>query len=355
MRAADVERDPHAPGDDVDHPRLDLDLADRRDRPVAGLPRQPLELERDLGGDRQRVDAHVHRRRARVVVAAGDLDVAVDVARDRLDHADLLGRVLEHPALLDVALHPGADVVEHAGRLLPAHGLVAGLLGVLEERPPVVDRPEALAQVGLLHAVRADAAAEEHLAEAGALLLEEGDQPQRQLEPVLGGQPADLEGDHHAERPVPRPAVAVGVAVRAEGEDGGAGRHVLGDERADRVLPRVEAELAEPGDEPVERGAVLRRVGVAADRALRARVGGAGEVGDGVRDPPPRALAVDREVGLRDRHQAAAGAAAGAASVVGGRSTKRPWPGCVRISPRSKTTVPRHSVVRTLPATTSPS
>jgi hypothetical protein len=64
-------------------------------------------------------------------------------------------------------------------------GLVAGLLGVLPEAAPVVDRPEGRAQLLLRYPLGDDSAAEQHLAEAGALLLEKRDQLERQAEPEL--------------------------------------------------------------------------------------------------------------------------------------------------------------------------
>ena len=99
-------------GDRVDDPRLDLDLADRADGSLAGLPRQPLELEDRLGQRQRRVEAEVHRRRAGVVAASVDDDVGVHVAGDRGDDADPVARVLEHAGLLDVHLDPAGEAVE---------------------------------------------------------------------------------------------------------------------------------------------------------------------------------------------------------------------------------------------------
>ena len=121
-------------------------------------------------------------------------------------------------------------------------GCVAGVGGVLPEAAPVVDRAEALAQVLLGDALGDDPAAEQHLAEAGALLLEERDQLQRQVEALLLVQAADLERRDDAHRPVVFPAVPVGVAVRADPEDRLALRAVARGERADRVLLDLEPE-----------------------------------------------------------------------------------------------------------------
>src|SRR5258707_171617 len=75
-----------------------------------------------------------------------------------------------------------------------------------------------------------DAAAQQHLPEAGSLLLEEGDRLQRQVEPELGGQAADLERADDPQRAVPAAAIAVGVAVRADSEHGLARRAVASHE-----------------------------------------------------------------------------------------------------------------------------
>ena len=148
-----------------------------------------------------------------MVAATVHDDVCVDVTRDRPDDPDAVARVLEDAGLLDVHLDPARQVVEDVSRLAPAGGLVARLLGVLPEAAPVVDRPELLAQLLLGHTLRDDPAPEQHLPEAGSLLLEERDQLERQLEPELVVEPADLERGDDAHRAVVLAAVAVRVAV----------------------------------------------------------------------------------------------------------------------------------------------
>ena len=113
---------------------------------------------------------------------------------------------------------------------------------MLPEAAAVVDRAERLAQLLLGHALEHDPAAEQHLPEAGALLLEERDQLERQVEAELGVQPADLERRDDAHRAVVLAAVAVRVAVRADAEHRLAARPVARDERPDRILADVEAE-----------------------------------------------------------------------------------------------------------------
>src|SRR5262249_13361044 len=149
---------------------------------------------------------------------------------------DPVAGVLEDARLLDVHLDPAGEPVENLKRLAPARRLVASRFGVLPEASSVVERPEALPELLLGDALRHDPASEQHLPEAGALVLEERDQLQRQVEAQLLVEPADLERRDDAERAVVPAAVAVRVAVRADAERGLAARHIAGDERPDRVL-----------------------------------------------------------------------------------------------------------------------
>ena len=140
-----------------------------------------------------------------------------------------------------ISIQP-AEAVEDVDALPPARRLVAGLLRVLPEAAAVVDRAERLAQLLLGHALEHDPAAEQHLPEAGALLLEERDELERQVEAELRVQAADLERSDDAHRPVVLAAVAVRVAVRADAEGLLAARPVARDERPDRVLGDLEAD-----------------------------------------------------------------------------------------------------------------
>jgi hypothetical protein len=293
MRVADVEREAHPVRDRVDETRLDLDLADRPDGAVAGRVRQPLELGDRLGERQRRIEPQVHRRRARVVAAAVDDDVRVHVACDRVDDADPVAGVLQDAGLLDVHLDPAGEVVEDVAALAPLRGLVPGRLCMLPEAPPVVDRAEALPQLLLGHPLGDDPAAEQHLAEARALLLEERDQLQRQPEPELLVETADLERRDDAQRAVVLAAVAVRVAMRADPEDGLAPRAVPRYERADRILVDLEAERLELAGEVVERSPVDVRVRVAPDRLVGQRVVAAGERLDVPLDPLRAPLPVD--------------------------------------------------------------
>src|SRR6266508_5585732 len=196
---------------------------------------------------------------------------------DRGHEPDPVACVLEHARLLDVHLDPAGQAVEHVNRLSPAGRLVAGLLGVLPEAASVVDCAERLAQLLLGHPLGDDAAAEQHLPEARALLLEERDQLQREPEAELLVQAADLECGDDAHRSVVLAAVPVRVAMRADAERGLAGRAVPRDERPDWILADLEADCLELSPEVVERVPVDARVGVAADGLLRERVLRAGQ------------------------------------------------------------------------------
>jgi hypothetical protein len=154
---------------------------------------------------------------------------------------------------------------------------VAGLLRVLPEAPAVVDRTELLAQLILGHALEHDPAPEQHLAEAGPLLLQERDELERQVEAVLGVEAADLERRDDAHRPVVLAAVSVRVAVRTDAEHLLASRPVARHERADGILLDVEAEVLQRLGEVVERVAVDVRVGVPPNGFVRERVFGAGQ------------------------------------------------------------------------------
>ena len=273
---------------------MHLDLADGADRPLACGAGKPLELEDALGDHGARVEPEVHRRRAGVVAPPVDDDVRVDVAGDPVHDADPVAGVLEDARLLDVHLDPAGEAVEDPDRLLPALGFVAGRLRVLPEAPAVVDRAEALLQLRLGHPLGHDPTPEQHLAEAGSLLLEERDQLQRQVEAQLLVQPADLECGDDAHSAVVAAAVAVRVAVRADAERRFAARHVARDEGADRIFVDLEAELLERVREVVERVAVDGRVRVASNCLARERVVGTAERLDVACDPLGAAAALDR-------------------------------------------------------------
>ena len=128
-------------GDRVDEPRVDLDLADRADRPLPGGGREPLELEHRLGERRAAGRAggpSASRRRGRPGPRRGRRRGRSRRSRSR---PDPLARVLQNARLLDVHLDPAGEVVEHVDRLAPARRLVAGRLGGSQnERPSSIAR-----------------------------------------------------------------------------------------------------------------------------------------------------------------------------------------------------------------------
>ena len=75
------------------------------------LDRQALTLEHELRSDDRGVTPQPHRGRTGVVCLPENLDVGMHITGDRLDDAELLARILEHPALFDVKLDPRGQVV----------------------------------------------------------------------------------------------------------------------------------------------------------------------------------------------------------------------------------------------------
>ena len=72
-----------------------------------------------------------------------------------------------------------AQVVEDVGALPEPFGLIAGLGRVLPEGAAIVDRANPLPQLFLAHPARHDPAAQHHLPEARALLLQKRDRLKR--------------------------------------------------------------------------------------------------------------------------------------------------------------------------------
>ena len=169
-----------------------------------------------------------------------------------------------------------------------ALGIVAGRAGGVEEAGARVvgERRELLGRDRAEH----HAAAEQPGVEAGPLLLEEGEDAQRQVEPLVGREAGDLQRDDDAEGAVVGPAVAVGVAVRADPQARLTAPAVRRDERPDRVVPGGVAELREGVLEPAQGPLVLRDPGVPGDAGGRGRVVRTTELRDRVLDPLAAAL-----------------------------------------------------------------
>src|SRR5262249_60753206 len=110
-------------------------------------------------------------------------------------------------------LDPAGEVVEDVRAVAPLVRPVPRVGRVLPEAALVVERPERLAELLLGDALRHDPAPEQHLPEPGALLLEEGDQLERQAARELLVDAADLERRYHPHGAVVAAAVPGRVAV----------------------------------------------------------------------------------------------------------------------------------------------
>ena len=163
---------------------------------------------------------------------------------------------------------------------------------MFEERALVVERPDVVREVVLFDPAGADLAAEDHLPKARALFFEERDDPQREVQVMLGCEPTHLQRDDDAKGAVPLAAVAVRIAVGPQAEHPGPARAVLGNEVADRVVVDGEAEGPECLLEVHERATVLRGEGVPTDGVLGARVLRPGQGLDVPDDPVAGALAL---------------------------------------------------------------
>ena len=189
-RRADVDRQLGRAGDDVEPARLRADDADVRGHVVAAA-RLLAEREDDARRARERVAAQLHRGRPGVVGLAGEAHAEAEHPGDRGDDAEVDATALEHGPLLDVQLEVGAELAD-ARRLAQPAEVESGLCHRVGDAPtlPVL-------QV----AVAAERSAPEHPGlEAAALLVVEGDDPERAARlDALGLQPAhDVQGREHA-------------------------------------------------------------------------------------------------------------------------------------------------------------
>jgi len=264
------------------------DAADGADR--AGLDRDPLDLDDDLGGGHERVAASRIGGAAGVAGAAGDLQREPARACDGRDHRERAVRVDEVRTLLDVGL-------EVADQLLGAPGRVADPRGVEPERGHRLRHGRARA-VGRREPVLPGptgegAGAEQRVAEAGPLLVGEADQLEREGQGCGFDARGHLDGEQDTEHPVEPAGVRDGVEVAAEHERGQPLPLPL-DPAADvpgGVLPHGQPGLAHPLADERVRGAVLLGVRDALD-AGRQR-GERGEdvaAGDRARRPGLRGL-----------------------------------------------------------------
>ena len=113
VRRARLDRERDARGHDVDRARLDVERGRRSRRCRAHGARDTRSTYSAASSERVRAGAH--RRRAGVVGAALEDDLAARDAGDRGDDPDRLVRALEHGALLDVQLEVGVGQLPRGG------------------------------------------------------------------------------------------------------------------------------------------------------------------------------------------------------------------------------------------------
>jgi hypothetical protein len=228
-----------------------LDASDRRDRGRPALKRDADDGADDLREAGQWVEPALHRPRACVVGAPGELDDVVSDRGDRVDDADRQPLVLEDRALLDVQLDPGVDVVACGLGICPGSRPTASIAS------PIVVVPSRLRiRSALVRPDRADdraRAPEVGRVKAACLLLAERHGLERapRLAELLAQSPECDDPRDHAERAVVAAARVLRVDVRA-GRDYGA---VLGSGQAppdvpDRVVARFQPGVLEPAGPP---------------------------------------------------------------------------------------------------------
>ena len=100
-RAANVEREARAGGDDVDSARKHVHAADRRDE-IFSLLRSTLGLQHHLRRGTECVPPHIHRHGTRMARNAVDFDREAARSVNRGDDADWQTFSLQYRALLDM-------------------------------------------------------------------------------------------------------------------------------------------------------------------------------------------------------------------------------------------------------------
>ena len=217
-RAAHVDRELHAAGDDVGRARPGVDAADGGDQ-VGVRGAEALDAHDHLGGGRQRIAAKAHRHRAGVAGEPAHRDDQADGAVDGRDGRARVALVVEHRPLLDVQLQIGGDVA------LLARAAAIGI-GVAAGRGERIAHADALAVAGVEDGglQRADqrAGGEKVGRKAHALLLAERHHLDGVVEPLAAaGHVADRgDGGQHAEIAVVLAGIDHGVDVRAEHDRG---------------------------------------------------------------------------------------------------------------------------------------
>src|SRR5581483_2466419 len=244
--ATDIDGELDLAGNRIDDAGIDLDRADGADDAAfvhrRVLARRLLDVGDKIGGGRERVLAHVHRRRARVVGLSGE-DYAQPRRRgDRGHDADLLAFRFEHRALLDVQLEIGFD---RFGIALKAGQAVAVDAEAREDFAELgAARVDGVGEIFHLHLAGDEARAERRKAEAARLLPDEADRfdGAGERDAAFFYRPHRFQRPDDADRAVEFAAVDDAVEMRA-----GEHRRTVGAfEAAEDVADAVDVDL-EPG------------------------------------------------------------------------------------------------------------
>ena len=252
-RRADVDRQLGHTRNDVEPAWLSRDDADVRGHVVAATCHL-AQRQHHARPAHERVAAQLHGSRAGVVGLAGEARTEAEHPGDRRDDAEVDAIALQHGPLLDVQLQVGAELADPR-RLAQPPEVEAGLGHRVRDAPalPVL-------QV----AVPAECTAAEHPGlEAAALLVVEGDDPERapRLDAVGLQAAHDVQRSQNAERPVVAAAGGDGVEVRAERDGLPLPRRPAADHVPGGIELGLEAQLGELLHEPGIRLCELGRPG----------------------------------------------------------------------------------------------
>ena len=186
---------------------------------------------------------------------------------DRGDHAERLARALEHDPLLDVQLDQRVDARWIECGVRKPVGVEAGVAQRRGHADPVaVDQG---VEVRAVERAGRRAAADATRPEAGLLPRPRDDLDRPPRDEAVGAQRVDrVDRPEHAQHAVEAAGIQSGVDVRARQHQ----RRVLrprpaAEQVADGVQARLEAGVAHPLRDPLERRAVGRRVDLARDPA----------------------------------------------------------------------------------------
>ena len=241
VRRAALEAKPGASGDDVEGPRLDLDVPDGRHTPRETSSHRLSDTQHEGGCSDSGIPSLVHRGRAGVTCLTVERDTERARADDCGDDSDLDSNALEHGPLLDVKLEVARERsrITAGGQQTLLCQPQAGELGSED-----ITSPSRCAKELRRQRARKRAAAQS--ADQRPFLVREVDgfECDRQIEAGVLDGAEHLESAHDPERTVVCASVHDGVEVRAEQQR--PGRGVRRQKDGGVVEGRVDAEL-EPG------------------------------------------------------------------------------------------------------------